>query len=73
VLSPTLGIDEARAPKDLQVARCVGEAQFGPRGKFLNATLALGDVLQQFKPVGVAERLGHFSQASKDRLLRSDA
>jgi len=73
VLSASFCIDEARAPKDLQVSRGVGEAQVGPRGKFLNAAHALGDVLQQFQPVGVAERLRHFSQSGKDRLFRSGA
>jgi hypothetical protein len=31
----------------------------------------LGDVFKKFQPVRVTERLGHFSQACKDRLLRS--
>ena len=73
VLAATLGIDEARAPKDLQVARRVGEGQIGPRGKLLDAAHALGEVLQQFQPVSVAERLRHLGEACKDRLFRSGA
>ena len=73
MLPATLGVDEARAPKDLQVARRVGEAQVGPRGKLFNAAHALGDVLQQFQPMGVAERVGHVSQGGKNRVFRSGA
>jgi hypothetical protein len=73
VLSASFGIDEARAPKDLQVAGRIRETQVGPRGKFLNAAHALGDVLQQLQSVGMAERLGHFSEASKDHLFWSGA
>ena len=68
-LSASFGIDEARTPKDLQVSRGVGEAQFGPRRKFLNAAHALGDVLQQFQPVGVTESLGHLGEAGQDHLF----
>ena len=33
----------------------------------------LGNVLQQFQPVGMTERLGHFGQAGKDCLFRPGA
>jgi hypothetical protein len=55
------------------MSRRVGEAQIGPRGKFLDAAHALGDVLEQFQPVGVAERLGHFGEAGEYPLFRSGA
>jgi hypothetical protein len=73
VLSASFCIHKARAPKDLQVARGVGEAQVGPRGKLLDTAHALGDVFQQFQPVGVAKCLGHVSQAGKNRSFRSGA
>jgi hypothetical protein len=73
LFSASFCIDEARAPKDLKMSRRVGEAQIGPRGKFLDAAHALGDVLEQFQPVGVAERLGHFGEAGEYPLFRSGA
>ena len=73
MLARRAGLDEARAPQDLQVARRVGEAQFGARRKLLDAALALGEVLQQLQPVSMAERLRHFGEAREDRLFRSAA
>ena len=69
MLPATLGIDEACAPKNLQMSRRVGEAQVRPRRKFFDAALALRDVLQQLQPMRVTKRLGHLREAGEDCLL----
>jgi hypothetical protein len=73
MLAAPFCLDEARAPQNLQVTRCVCEAEAGPSGKHFNAPLALSNMLDQFDPVGVTERLGYPGEAGEDLLLGSDA
>ena len=73
VFAAALGLDEARAPKDLQMARRVGEAQVGPGREFLDAALALGEMLQQLEPVRDGRAPAPPRQGFVNRLFRSGA
>ena len=73
VFAATLGLDETRAPQDLQVPRRVGERQMCPSRQLLDGANPLRKVLQELKPVSVAERLRHLGKVFIDRLFGSRA
>mgnify|MGYP006361817483 CR=1 FL=1 len=56
-LAAAIGIHQPRPAQDLQMPRSIGEGQAGPGGQILDAALALGEVLQQFKAVRMTKRL----------------
>ena len=66
-------LDKPRTPKDLQVARGVGEVEARPGGKPLDAPFPLGEMFQQLQPMRMPESLGHFGKAGENRLFRPDA
>gem|GEM_PF-6778395 len=71
VLATTLRFDEARAPQYLQMPRRVGECQMCPSRQLLDGAYPLRKVLQQLKPVSMAERLRHLGKVFIDLLFRS--
>lgn len=73
MLAVPLRLDKSRAPKNLKVARGVGEVEAGPCRKPLDAAFTLGEVLKQFQPVGMPESLSHFGKAGENRLFWPDA
>jgi hypothetical protein len=72
-LSLTPSFDERGAAKKLQVSGCVRHGQTRPRGKIVDAPLALAEMFQQFEPMGVAERLGDLGKTGEYALLRTEA
>jgi hypothetical protein len=73
VLAATLGFHETRASQDLQVARGVGERQMCFGRQPFNRADSLREVLQQLKPVSVAERLRDCRKIFIDRFFWSRA
>jgi hypothetical protein len=73
VLAATLGLNETRAPQDLKVPRRIGERQMCPSRQLFDGAYPLRKVLQEFKPVSMAERLRHLGKVFIDRLFRSRA
>lgn len=73
MLAMPLGLDKSRASKDLKVARGVGKVEAGPSRKSFDAAFTLCEVLQQFQPVRMPERLSHLGKAGENRLFWSNA
>jgi len=73
MFAATLGLDETRAPQDLQVPRRIREGQMCPSRQFLDGADPLRKVLQELKPVSMAKRLRYLGKVFIDRLFRSQA
>jgi hypothetical protein len=65
--------DEDSAAKKLQVTRCVRHRQARSGSKIFDAPLALAEMFEQFKPMGVTERLGDSGETSEYALFRTEA
>jgi SAM-dependent methyltransferase len=64
-------LHKRRSSQDLQMPRRIGEGQTGPRGQFVDASLPLGEMLQQFQPMRMAHRARDLGEAREDCLLGS--
>jgi hypothetical protein len=53
------------------VSGCVRHGQTRPRGKIVDAPLALAEMFQQLEPMGVGERLGDLGKTGEYALLRA--
>src|SRR6516165_1905120 len=66
-------LDQPGAAKQLQVAGTVGERDPGAGREVFDAALTLREVLEQFEPMDVAERLRNLCEAGKDALFGTEA
>jgi hypothetical protein len=62
---------DARAPHLLQVLRRVGDGKAGARRRHFDAALALRQLLQNFQPMRVSERLGDRRELGEQRRFRA--
>src|SRR6516162_1292922 len=63
-------LDKRGAAKKLQVTGCVRHRQARPGGEVFDAPLALAEMLEQFEPVRMAERLRDLGETGKYTLFR---
>ena len=66
-------LDQPGAAKQLQVAGTVGERDPGAGREVFDAALTLREVLEQFEPMDVAERLRDLCEAGEDALFGTEA